>query len=433
MDFPVIHRHMHVFTEAEIQDAYNAELPIYFDTMVFRNLWLLHTNPRLSILEAMRGLHARTYLPYQMQVELHRQAYTDDVLNKIPMPGIFEPMGLAKKVRGMVLSEVENVRPQGLPGAVAESELANFEAANEKHFDAIDDWLKEVDTRLRAWLGDRIDVNGIRRGACEHALLQQVGSIFEPNHLLPPHGEDKLATWREEYHVRISQDEPVGPGKEDRHKSSLDEAAGDFYAWREMLDHCQAHGFTNGFIFVTDEKKPDLWEVRQTNKALKRIDPRIQQESISATGGPMYVLSFEEFLGLAIKDDGARELLSNISQVAEVTQATWTEEAYLELLDLLLSGGHSRQHAVIVGAARAGGYLDRQEIGEILGWGTEKRYLTRFRMPADRVKDELVSRNLLGDEAESPLWAVYDRPGEAKGYAVPDVFASIQQDLDSLE
>ncbi len=41
---------MHVFTDDEVRQAFDAGIPIYFDTMVFRNLWKLHSNPRKNLL-----------------------------------------------------------------------------------------------------------------------------------------------------------------------------------------------------------------------------------------------------------------------------------------------------------------------------------------------------------------------------------------------
>lgn len=122
--------------------------------------------------------------------------------------------------------------------------------------------------------------------------------------------------------------------------------------------------------------------------------------------------------------------LGNISQDVKVSTSTWSESAYDELLELLSKRGHERQRDVIIGAARAGGYIERAEIGKILGWGDAKKHLTRFRMPADRAKAELVERGQVSQDAGDPLWAVYDGPGEAIGYAVPDVFAEIQLELD---
>jgi hypothetical protein len=424
--FPIVHRHLHVYTSDEIREAFDSGIPIYFDTMVFRNLWKLHSNPRVSLLESIRGLNERTYLPHQVQVELHRQSYSDAVLNSVPTPGLYKSKGTLESAMESVLAEVEKVRPQNQEGGATAEQILAFGEAVRKKFVELFEWHKEVDGQLRDWLGDQVDVTAIRRGHATHILLDEIAAAFRDGHLLESPGDVTLKEWRSQYVQRVNQDEPVGPGKTDRNKASVDEAAGDYYVWKEMLAHCVARGSTNGFIFVTEERKPDLWEVQQGEKALRRIDPRIQAESIEATGGPMHVLTFDEFLDHAISDAGTREILSNISQDASSSASSWSEIAYAELLEFLSENGFSRQRDVIIGAAMGGGYIDRAQIGEILNWGDTNRYLTRFRMPADRAKNELVARGQVSHDASDPLWAVYDRPGEALGYAVPNEFSDFQ-------
>lgn len=421
---------MHVYTDEEVRSSFDKGIPIYFDTMVFRNLWKLHSNPRASLLESIQNLSERTYLPHQVQAELHRQAYSDAVLNNVPLPGLFQPRGMLETVKNSVQAEVKKVRPQGQKDGVTTAQIEGFQSDILEKFSELNEWLEGIDRQLRSWLGEQVNVTAIRRGSRTHALLDEIAAVFDEGHLLASPAEEELAEWKALYLKRVNQDDPVGPGKTDRNKGSIDEAAGDYYVWKEMLAHCRERGYSDGFIFVTEERKPDIWEVQQGDKALRRVDPRIQLESLEATGGPMYVLTFDELLELAVADVGAREILSNISQDVKVSMSTWSESAYDELLELLGKRGHQRQRDVIIGAARAGGYIERAEIGKILGWGDAKKQLTRFRMPADRAKAELVERGLVSQDAGDPLWAVYDGPGEAIGYAVPDVFAEIQLELD---
>lgn len=430
LTFPIVHPHLHVYTGDEIRECFESGAPIFFDTMVFRNLWKLHSNPRASLLETIGTLKSRTYLPYQVQVELHRAAYSDAVLSNVPTPGLFRAKGDLESVGKTVLDEIAKVRPQNSSNGVTAQQIKDLQVQIDEKLETFQSWLVEVDEKLRTWLGDQINVSDIRRGKKNHTLLDEVSEVFEEGHLFESPGEEELAKWKELYLARVKQDDPVGPGKSDTNKESTDEAAGDFYVWKEMLEHCAKEGASKGFVFVTEERKPDIWEVQQNDKALRRIDPRIQAEAIEATGGPMHVLTFEEFLNLAVSDETTREILFNISQDAGSTTVSWTSKAYVELLDILMRRNQLGQRNVIIAAAKAGGYLPRAAIAEILGWGDENRYLTRFRMPADRAKADLVENGELGLEASDPLWAVYDGPGEAKGYAVPGAFEEFQLEMD---
>lgn len=399
--------------------------------MIFRNLWKLHSNPRRSLLKAIRDVGARTYLPHQAQLELYRQAYSNAVLSNMPIPGLFESLGRLTSVREMIIAEVRKVRPQNQVDSPEGRQVADLEAAVGEKFGELIAWHDEVDRQLREWLGDQVDVTAIRRGTSTHTLLDEVADVFEDGHLLSPPDEDTLQKWRELYVQRIEQDEPVGPGKSDKNKASVDEAAGDFYIWKEILRHCVTNDFNEGFIFVTDERKPDLWEFQQDNSALRRIDPRIQEQSLEETGGPMHVLTFDEFLNYAVVDSSAREILASISRDTTTVLPSWSEAAYVEFLDTLRRQGASNQLNVVIGAAREGGYVSRKQIGDLLGWGNENRMLTRFRMAADRAKRAVIAQGILDEDATDPLWAVYDGPGQAIGYAVPEAFTEFQFEMDA--
>lgn len=436
MAFPNISLDLHVFTATEIRVAFESNTPIYFDTMVLQNLWKLHSNPRKSLLESIKAQATRSYLPYQTQVELYRHAYTESVLGNVPTPGLFESNSLLEKAQDYILKELEKVRPLGQDEGPSTEGIEELKAEVAGKFKDVIEWHASVDEKLRQWLGERPDVIGIRRGATPHFLLDTVADAFEEDHILPQVKDERRKVWAQEYQDRVNQDDPVGPGKTDKNKESIDIAAGDYFMWREIVEHCSANRFSDGFIFVTDERKPDLWETQQTDKAIRRIDPRIQKQAIKDTGGPMYVVSFDEFIEYTTDDDRTRQMLVGISEDAQRSSEPtvgWAVESYAALLELLHEWGNDGQKEVIVAAAREGGSISREAIGNVLGWDGKKGYLTRFRMPADRAKRELVQDNVVEENAPDPLWAVYNGPGEAVAYAVPDKFVALQAKLDADE
>ena len=385
-------------------------------------------------MDAIKAQADRSYLPYQTQVELYRHAYTESVLGGVPTPGLFESKSLMEKSRDCILEELEKVRPLTREDGPTTQDIEQLKSDVGDYFRTVIEWHASVDERLRHWLGGPPDVVGIRCGTTRHVLLDAVAAAFLEGHLLPKVTDECRSQWRDEYLQRIKQDDPVGPGKTDQHKESTDLAAGDYFMWREIVEHCRTRKFCNGFIFVTEERKLDLWESKQTDRVIRRIDPRIQAEAIADTGGPMYVVSFDEFLEYTTVDDAARQMLVEISEDAQRSREStldWSADSYASLLDLLTAWGNSGQRDVIIAAARQGGSISRAEIGEVLKWDGENRYLTRFRMPADRAKRQLVREQALGEDAPDPLWALYDGPGEAVAYAVPDEFAELQSQLDA--
>lgn len=428
MAFPVIHPHLHIYTLDEIQKIFSSGVPIFFDTNTFVNLWRLHTNPRGSMLAPLRDpmVRDRIFLPFQVQSELYAKAYEWRTLESLPnLANLKGSQGHIESSKKGLIVELSKVRPSYVEGALTSEEIESAIHEINQYYTQIIEWHEKQVDRIAEWLGSALDATGIKRGNAENILLEELSELFSDDRLLPQPDDVLLDEWLSEYKERVSRDDPLGPGKTDIHKSSLEQAAGDYFILKEMIRYCQNNGHNAGFIFVTDEKKADIWETPQGEKSIRRIDPRIQKEVLLETGGPMIVLSFDELLNFVVTDADNRELLTTISRDAIVETPTWSEAAFAELLNLLGSWGHDSQRDVIRAAARNGGYIPRSEIGEILGWAQgENRYLTRFRMPADRVAKKLKDSGLIPAEVDDPLVAVYDGPGVAVGYAVPAEFCA---------
>ncbi|WKK61333.1 PIN-like domain-containing protein [Corynebacterium sp. P3-F1] len=432
MSFSDIRPEFNVITDEELKSKFQEGLPVYFDTNVIRDLWRLHSAPRKSVMELIGDLSERVYLPFQTQVELKSQAFRTSLLNAIPRPSTNKIEGLISSARSKLEEEIGFIRP--LPGAIGGSEEDVAQILDEvaEKFGAFLDWFNDVDGRVRQLLGAPIDVGAIRSGARNHDLLDELGETFQTDHFMSEPAPSTRDAWTVEYDQRINKDEPVGPGLTDVGKATVEKSAGDYYMWQEMLNHCVENGFSKGFFFVTQEKKKDLWEQKQDDEAVRRIDPRIQKESIDTTGGPMIVIDLEHFLRLAAPQESA-DMYSSIARDAVSESDEWTYEAYSSLLNLLAERGRTVQQEVIMEAAKRGGYITREEIGNILGWEDgAKNYLTRFRMPADSVKNILVDMKLLPDSASDPLVAVYRGPGEAVGYRVPPEFSDFCETSESV-
>ena len=422
--FPHVAPEYRVFTNDDLHELFAAELPVFFDTNSIRRIWTLHTLPRRSILALIEALRGRLFLPYQTQTELYRQAHSG-ALSSVPAFGLVDAIGRIASIKKATIEEIAKVRPLEVAGAtVAEDEVGSLRESVEAKFGEFADWHRDVQTQIRGWLGEPVDVKGVRRGEIPNPLLEEIAEVFGRERLLGKPDEAVRERWLAEYKERTSLDDPVGPGASDTPKASPESAAGDYIMWQEAIAHCKEFGASEGFFFVTEEKKKDYWEAQQDAKALRRLDPRIQRDTIDSTGGPMLIIDFEQFARLASPDE--QSLDSKYSQIVRDTETViepWSREAYQLLLTTLEDLGADRQRRVILRAAELGGYTTRDQIGEVLGWNGENRHLTRFRMPADRVKRELMSVGLLAESSQDPLVAAYGGPGEAVGYSVPSEFS----------
>ena len=426
MGFKELHTEFNIITDDELQEYFDLDLPIYFDTNVFRSIWRMHSAPRNSVMDLLKQIKSRLWLPFQTQVELKSQAYTQSVFNSVPRTGLEKARASIENARSGMGGEIAKIRP--LPNLDQEGgrEIEEIRSDFNNRFDEFLAWFDQIDKQIQALLGVPVDVEAIRSGAATHVLLDELEDLFPADHFLSQPSAEWVQKCVEEYRERNRRDDPIGPGASDSGKATEEQSAGDYLMWREILEHAVQNEFRNGFFFVTEEKKKDLWEMKQEKGAPRRIHPQIQRESIETTGGPMLVVDFQQLMRLAAPL-GTADFYSTLAQDVEATEAEWNIQAYRQLLSHLEERGRQDQRDVIVAAAANGGFISRKEIGSILGWGEGKNYLKRFRMPADTVKGILVESKLIHDSVSDPLTAVYRGPGEAVGYSVPDEFVGFEE------
>ena len=78
---------------------------------------------------------------------------------------------------------------------------------------------------------------------------------------------------------------------------------------------------------------------------------------------------------------------------------------------------------VVQRAAELGGTINRPTVYEMCGFDSERR-LNRFTMPATGLARQMVEDGDLPEGLDDPVWAVYDGPGKAVGFGVPDEFVN---------
>ena len=414
-----------LYTDKDLEDAFREGIPIYFDTNVLRLLWRMHPKPQQEIVGILATLSGRTWLPYQTRYELAAQANGPTVLNGIPEADLAKARGLIESAFMQVAARFREANPVGVEGGDFDKSISDLSAAITEQHEAVNSWLSDREKDLIDLLGESPDVDAIREGRVKNPLPEILPQLFLSDHLLPEPSEETQEERTARYQSRTSGDNPIGPGLTDRTKKLPRDAAGDYLLWQEALDHCKTNGFNQGFILLTEERKQDFWEEQQGPGKIRRVAPAIQRECIEQTGGPMHLMPLSSLLELTIPHSSELQGLRALVDSASPQEKTWSAESVSLLLEGLREEGYVRQALVIKGAAKRGGTMSRAEIAKALDWGDENRYLTRFRMPADRLTANLVDEGVLGEGAPPPLRAVYDGPGEAIGYKVPPEFVEI--------
>ncbi|MFF1541127.1 PIN-like domain-containing protein [Microbacterium sp. NPDC058269] len=423
--FDEIRPEFRIYTDGDLEAAFQSGIPVYFDTNVFRVLWRMHTLPKQRVVDILSPLEHRTFLPFQVRYELAAQINGPSVLNGIPTVNLDKARGLMRSAFGELNQQSSEANPMNMPAGEVNERITSLTAEIEQRLAETEEWFTARQRDLLDLLGESPNVEDIKQGRCENVLARTVSEIFAAGHLLPEVEEATRESRIQEYQARISRDDPVGPGLTDRGKPVTEDAAGDYLMWREVVQHCVDNTYDQGFMLITEETKADFWEEKQNTSSLRRVNPDIQRECIEQTGGPMYLMGLSSFLALAAPQNPDLQELRALVDVAAPKAGEWSPGAVSRLLAALRAEGNERQALVIEGAAERDGYISRPEIGEVLGWGAENRYLTRFRMPADRIAAELVAEGILEAESNPPLTAVYNGPGEAVGYQVPIEFVGI--------
>lgn len=280
-------------TSAELDRLWSDGL-IVLDTNALLGLYRYSEETRKDLLDVMKKSRERLWIPFQVGLEFQdrrldviyqqRQAY-DEVLT-----------ALDKNSETMIGEIRKYKRHASLPAEKSISLLT----------DAVAKVREDLATALAA------HENHAPSAAHGDAVWDEITEIFS-GRVGDGFTEDELADLYADGRTRYESKTP--PGFKDQDK---DEPAryGDLVIWKEILRHAKAQGLDT--IFVTDDSKPDWWNIHHG----KTVGPRVElvEEFHSETGRRVHFYGTLRFLEFANARLSATVSDKSLEEVEQYTQ-----------------------------------------------------------------------------------------------------------------
>ncbi|WP_197519859.1 PIN-like domain-containing protein [Pseudonocardia sp. HH130630-07] len=292
----------------------DAAATVVLDANVLLDLYELGRAPRNEVMEALRGLGARLWVPYQAALEFSRNR-TTTVRNR---QGKYKAIALSLRNAPEAAAR-ELYKPVERLIELRAKARTTHDWLPQAHSLTKDDLTKMLAGTINAALEeiDRLqkeqDVTTEAVHTDDHLFLEvdellagKIGSPFPANELRS-HVEEAVS-------FRFPNEIP--PGYDDAGKPTDLLAAGDYLLWRQVIEHVrviQKHEMAP-VVLVTSERKGDWW-VLKDGESTGAARPELIHELAEEASASLILLSLAEFVRLAkerpnshISDDTVEQL-----------------------------------------------------------------------------------------------------------------------------
>ncbi|MHB1956312.1 MAG: PIN domain-containing protein [Sulfobacillus sp.] len=261
------------------------------DANVLLDLYRYHENTRNSLLTCIESFKGRLWISRQAAQEFFRNRSKVIISSS---KGFNQASDELSKLRKAVSAAKEQLQGNRL--------ISN-----------------EITDKLNASISDALDKAGasITEAGTKHPnyllsdpILDTLLTLFE-GAVGDTFSEDQLKTLRSEADARRKNKVPPGYLDEDK---DADRPFGDFFLWRQLLDH--AKKLAQPMIFVTSERKEDWWE----RVSGQTVGPRLEliQEAYEYSGQRVLIYQTDHFLKFALERTGKQVDVSAVEEIRAV-------------------------------------------------------------------------------------------------------------------
>lgn len=384
---------------------------VVFDTNVLLNLYRYNAETRASIVEVMKALGDRLWIPHQVMEEFWRnreRALTD------PLGQVQQTSDELEKLRA---ASVEQLRVWVNRAALSKADATAAESS-----------MNEAFKNAQMLVSNLIDATEVQRARnTQHdAVLAQLepvlnGRVGSP---MPP---TAYAAAVQEGNRRAEAGECPGFADVKKATKGGEGAAGDYLVWEQTL--LEATTRSAPVLFVTGDVKRDWWRFEGNNARGPRLE--LAREMTDRCGQPLSMLRPDRLLELAdaVAVTVRPESVEDVERATRVEEAGpadslstgWTLDA-LETLLRRLSYEAPVQEATIRFAVQNDGFIGRDDVYRI-GEYDASRQLRGFTRPVNRLAQELRENGSVPEDAADVLVPVYDEGtygfGWVDGFRVP--------------
>lgn len=297
-------------SEEEFEDAWNDAIFV-LDTNILLNLYRYPLQPRDELLEILRKLGDRVWIPFHVGLEYHRNRQKNIQLRQDRF----------SEVQKELTQAVNTLR--GKVGGKKQHSIIDVNPLLED-MDALVSRFNESLPELRA--ADQVTLSS-------DPIRDQLDQIFEGRIGMPP-SAPQLEELKKNVEFRYQHSIP--PGYADAKKEGRDSPSffygglqyqlkhGDYIIWSQLLAHAKEKGISK-VIFLTDDEKEDWCNVIETStKKIKT--PRIELiEEIRREANVtfFYLYNSDSFLEYAKKYLDAKVEDTSIITVRDLLQEPW--------------------------------------------------------------------------------------------------------------
>lgn len=296
------------------RQAFFTEALIVLDTNVLLDLYRYTPEARNQILDALRLVAPRLWLPYQIGLEFVRNrrgviADRTDKLRKAKSQ-LDRPFREAWKDVQEALDGVKALLDTFAADEAGQAELD--ESINEAHFkELIEPWRQTLCERIDKLRSSQdIGVNNFSDGS--DPILPEVTALYGDR--IGPIPDPSELRKHIEHAVGFRYPNKIPPGYLDAGKPTALLAAGDYLLWEEMIKHVRNTATLEHVLFVSGDVKADWYEPPGPGSDSWRPWPSLINEFRSRTNADLLIVETKAFF------EGINEFLD-----AKITSSTVEE------------------------------------------------------------------------------------------------------------
>jgi len=393
-------------SEDELNEALRSAL-VVVDTNVLLNLYRYNESTRNDLLQVLRKLGDRLWVPHQalrefwrnrLSVIASRGSGTDHALNAL----------------GKQQKATEDAIRQWAKAVAVEAQH------QDQVLDKVNALYSELEREIRAHAPS---VQRVMVGAASEPVLRQLQDLLNGKAGRKP-AEAEWQTAVKEGNDRAARREPPGYLDAEKTDSDLPEgAAGDYLVWHQAKEEAARRDLD--LVLVTGDEKEDWWWRHRS----EFLGPRVElvAEFKASCGQQLYMMRPIDLLkrSSALDVMVSSESVDDVERVSRENQqmTQWSEAGVAALLERLETEERDQAEVIRV-AAFHGGMIDREQVYEICGY-EDDRMLRGFTLPTSRITRDLQREGIVAEGVEPVLTTIYRSGVKASAFRIPAEIAAI--------
>lgn len=286
-------------TDQELDEAWESGI-LTFDANVLLDLYRYHESTRDSLISSIEKLKCTKWLSAQTAEEFFRNRKKSILSSGKTFKDAKDEI---EKLKAKATEVTQTLKSNRLvPSSISDDLSKGADDLLSKAAQAIDDEIQRHPNFLES-----------------DPVLERLFGVFEK-----AIGDDFSAADKKTHSKSAEErkNKKIPPGYMDKNKDG-DRAHGDYFFWRQVLDHAKAQN--RPVIIVTSEKKEDWWEIVSG----QTVGPRHEliKEAYEVTGRKVLIYQTDRFLSYALDRLGEKENEKAVAEISEINELRYAGNA----------------------------------------------------------------------------------------------------------